>query len=141
MPTINLPDGHTAEIRDPADVRRGDVRAVAAAADKDMTMSGDGKQMQAAGAMLGTATMQDALMARFVKSWSLTGKDAPGFVEDGQSLPVSLEVVQDLPLRFYKPIAAPLVPVLAEIMGAGQEMNGQPDPLSVGRLSTSAPTD
>lgn len=134
MPTIELPDGHTAEIRDPADVRRGDVRAVAAAADKDMTLSGDGKQLQAAGAMLGTATMQDALMVRFVKSWTLTD-------DDGQPLPITLEVVQDLPLRYYTPIAAPLVPVLAEIMGAGQEMNGQPDPLSAARLSTSAPTD
>ena len=135
MPTIQLPDGHTAELRDPNDVRRGDARAVAAAADKDMKVTGDGKQMQAAGAMLGTATMQDALVARFVKSWTLTD-------DDGKPLPVTLEVVQDLPLRYYKPLAAPLIPVLVEIMGAGEEMtNGQPPPLSVKRLSQSASTD
>jgi hypothetical protein len=137
MPTIQLPDGHSAVIRDPADVRRGDARAVAAAADKDMTVTGDkdGQHLQAAGAMLGTATMQDALVARFVTSWTLTD-------DAGRPLPITLEVIQDLPLRYYKALAAPLVPVLAEIMGAGEEMaNGQPDPLSVARLSQSASTD
>lgn len=139
MPTIELPDGHTAEIRDPADVRRGDVRAVAAAADADMKVSGDAKQLQAAGMMLGTATMQDALMARFVRSWTLRTDGLNN--DEGEPLPVTLEVVQDLPLKYYKLIAAPLLPVLQEIMGVGQEMNGQPDPLSVARLSQSASTD
>lgn len=141
MPRIELPDGHWAELRDPADVRRGDVRAVAAAADRDMTLtgSGDGQRMEAAGAMLGTATMQDALMVRFVTSWSLTGREFGR--DDDEPLPVTLEVVQDLPLKLYKPIAAPLLGVLAEIMGGGGESNGQaPDPLSAAPSSSSAST-
>jgi hypothetical protein len=143
MPTIQLPDGHSAEIRAPTDVRRGDSRAVAAAGDKDLMVSGssDGKQLQAAGAMLGTATMQDAVVFRFLKSWTLTVKDADPDSDDEGPAPITLEVVQNLPLKFYNPIAAPLLPALQKIMGAGQEMNGDPDPLSVARLSPSASTD
>jgi hypothetical protein len=139
MPTIELPDGHSAEIRDPTDVRRGDVRAVAAAADKDMTLSGDQQggrtQMQAVGAMLGTATMQDTVVLRFVKSWTLTD-------DDGRPLPVTLDVIQDLPLRYYNPLAAATLPALVAIQGGDQQIaNGEPDPLSVARLSPSASTD
>jgi hypothetical protein len=136
---VELPGGHSAELRDPSDVRRGDVRAVAAAADKDMAVSGDGQQVQAAGVMLGTATMQDALVVRFVTSWTLRA-DGPGN-DEGEPLPVTLDVVQDLPLKYYKPLAAPLTGVLAEIMGVGdQAANGQPDPLSAARSSRSAST-
>lgn len=142
MPTIPLPDGHSAEIRDPADVRRGDVRAVAAAADKDMQVSGsqDGMQIQAGGMMLGTATMQDTVVFRFLRSWTLK-TDGPN-LDEGGPLPVTLDVIQDLPLRYYTPLASATRPALLEINGAGQQIaNGQPDPLSVARLSKSASTD
>lgn len=143
MPRIELPGGHHAIIRDPADVRRGDVRAVAKAADKDMSVSGNQQQMQAAGMMTATATMQDVVVHRFLRSWTLQAKDVDPEErpEDETPVPITLEVVQDLPLRFYNPLARPLIPALQEIQGMGQqEGNGEPDPLSVARLSTSAPT-
>jgi hypothetical protein len=143
MPRVDLPGGHHAIIRDPADVRRGDVRAVAAAADKDLSVSGNTQQLQAAGMMLGTATMQDVVVHRFLRSWTLLMKDVdPDRAEDERPAPITLEVIQDLPLRFYNAIAKPLIPALTEIQGmGGQESNGEPDPLSVARLSQSASTD
>lgn len=128
MPTIELPDGHTAELRDVGDLRRGDVRfALKAADDEGINLFGAGMGLS------GIGTLQDALIVRFVRRWSLTN-------DEGQPLEVSLAAVQDLPVKYHKPLAAVVTPALAEILGGG-EANGQaPSPLPAGPSSTSAPT-
>jgi hypothetical protein len=128
MPTIELPDGHTADLRDVGDLRRGDVRfALKAADDEGINLFGAGMGLS------GIGTLQDALIVRFVRRWSLTG-------DDGQPLEVSLASVQDLPVKYHKPLAAVVTPALAEILGGG-ETNGQaPSPLPAGPSSTSAST-
>lgn len=128
MPTIQLPDGHTADLRDIADLRRGDVRfALKAADDEGINLFGAGMGLS------GIGTLQDALIVRFVRRWDLTD-------EQGQPLEVSLASVQDLPVRYHKVLAAVVTPALQEILGGG-EANGQaPDPLSAGPSSRSAST-
>jgi len=128
MPTIELPDGHTADLRDVGDLRRGDVRfALKAADDEGINLFGAGMGLS------GIGTLQDALIVRFVRRWSLTN-------EDGSPLEVSLASVQDLPVKYHKPLAAVVTPALAEILGGG-ETNGQTSsPLPEAPSSTSAST-
>lgn len=128
MPKVELPDGHSAELRDVADLRRGDVRfALKAADDEGINLFGAGMGLS------GIGTLQDALIVRFVRRWDLTD-------DDGKPLEVSLATVQDLPVKYHKPLAAVVTPALAEILGGG-ETNGQaPSPLPAGPSSTSAPT-
>lgn len=128
MPTIDLPDGHSAELRDIGDLRRGDVRfALKAADDEGINLFGAGMGLS------GIGTLQDALIVRFVRSWSLK-------TDAGEPLAVSLASVQDLPVKYHKPLAAVVTPALAEILGGG-EANGQAQPPLTGATSsTSAPT-
>src|SRR6266487_4436545 len=103
MPTIDLPDGHTADLRDVGDLRRGDVRfALKAADDEGINLFGAGMGLS------GIGTLQDALIVRFVRRWDLTN-------DDGEPLEVSLASVQDLPVKYHKPLAAVVTPALAEI--------------------------
>lgn len=134
MPTINLPDGHSAVLRDD-EVRRSDARFVARAADHELQVTGDQKtqRVEAAGTLMVTATMQDAIIARFVSSWTLTDPS-------GQPLPITLETVQDLPMRYFKPLAMALRSQLLEVQMGVEEEDGQLDPTSAERLSRSAPT-
>ncbi len=128
MVTIELPDGHSADLRDIGDLRRGDVRfALKAADDEGINLFGAGMGLS------GIGTLQDALIVRFVRRWDLTN-------EDGSPLEVTLASVQDLPVKYHKPLASVVTPALAEIISGG-EANGQaPSPLPAGPSSTSAPT-
>jgi len=128
LPTIDLPDGHTADLRDVGDLRRGDVRfALKAADDEGINLFGAGMGLS------GIGTLQDALIVRFVRRWSLTN-------EDGSPLEVSLASVQDLPVKYHKPLAAVVTPALAEILGGGEQNGQMATPLPAGPSSTSAST-
>lgn len=133
MATIQLPDGHTAELRDD-ELRRSDIRFVAEIMDRAMHITGNGDgEMQAHGVMVSTATTQDAIIARFLRSWTL--KTGGPNHDEGEPLPITLEVVQDLPLRYYRPLATATAPAFKEALGQGDaNANGAvPDPLSAGR--------
>jgi len=128
MPTIDLPDGHSADLRDVGDLRRGDVRfALKAADDEGINLFGAGMGLS------GIGTLQDALIVRFVRRWDLTN-------DAGEPLEVSLASVQDLPVKYHKPLAAVVTPALAEILGGGKQNGQSPTPLPGAPSSTSAPT-
>lgn len=128
MPKVELPDGHSADLRDIGDLRRGDVRfALKAADDEGINLFGAGMGLS------GIGTLQDALIVRFVRSWDLDD-------DDGNPLPVSLASVQDLPVKYHKPLAAVVTPALSEILGGGEQNGQAPSPLPAGPSSTSVPT-
>ena len=126
MPTIQLPDDNSAEVREVDDMRRGDVRAAFKLADLDGAASKDGNLgMDTVGAL------QDAVLVRFVVSWTLTNAD-------GNPLPITMKTVKGLKLRDYNPLAAAVAPVLTEVMSGQQET---PDPTPEDTSSKQAVTD
>lgn len=117
---VNLPDGHHAELRDITDLRRGDVRAAYRMADEsgiDLTKG------LGVGAL---AAIQDALIVRFVRSWTIAGPDGV--------LPVTMEAICDLPLSHYQPLANATQPAFAQVVNSGTI---EPDPKQ--DLSSSPP--
>ena len=126
MPTIKLSDDNSAEVREIEDMRRGDVRAAFKLADLDGATSATGQLgMDTVGAL------QDAVLVRFVVSWTLTN-------ENGNPLPITMKTVKELKLRDYNPLAAAVAPVLTEVMSGQQET---PDPTSEEPSSKSDDTD
>jgi hypothetical protein len=125
MPTINLPDGNTAEMRDADDLRRSDIRAALKAADAE------GINVLAGGmGLLAIATIQEALVWRFTRRWSLVNGDGT------TPLPITLETVRDLPLGVFNPLGAYVQPLLQTVLGGDA---GEPvDPTSAAPSSTPA---
>ena len=137
MPTIDLPDGHSADLRDPNDVRRSDVRAAMRAADAQGIDISGGLTLDAIGAL------EDGLLPRFIVSWTLTNAVAGSTNGDGTaSLPITAESLQDLPLSYYQPLEMAFAPALQatirQVTGGGQE---PVDPTSAAPSSKPAPTD
>jgi hypothetical protein len=126
MPRIELPDGHHAELRDPDDLRRADVRAAFRYADHE------GVNLMAGLGFDGVGALQDGLLLRFVRSWSLTNGDG------STPLEVTAEAIGELPLRYHRPLADAIAPALAEVMGTAQQ---PPDPTSAAPSSPPASTD
>lgn len=126
MPRVELPDGNWAELRDPDDVRRSDQRAALKSADAEGSINLLSNKF----GLDGMAAIQDALMVRFIRRWSLVNGDGE------TPLPVTLEAVQDLRMSYYQPLAAVVAPAIQQVMG-GEE---QKDPLSVEPSSASEPT-
>jgi hypothetical protein len=136
MPTIPLPDGHSAELRDPNDVRRSDVRAAMRSADASGVDLSGGLTLDAMGAL------EDGLLPRFIVSWTLTNAIAGSANGDGTApLPITAEALQDLPLSYYRPLEEAFAPALAatirQVTGGGQE---PVDPTSAAPSSKSVPT-
>ena len=125
MPTVELPDGHSAEMRDPGDLRRGDVRAAFKQVDAQGVNLMDGLGFD------GVAALQDALLLRFIRTWTLTNGDGVS------PLPVTADALQDLPLDVFAPLAAAIAPALARTLGGAET----PSPLSGAPSSTSERTD
>lgn len=124
MPTINLPDGNTAEMRDSDDLRRSDIRAALKAADAEgINVLGDGM------GLLAIATIQEALVWRFVRRWSLVNGDG------STPLPITLENVRELPLKTFRPLGDYVQPLLQTVLGGGDE---PVDPTSAAPSSTPA---
>lgn len=104
MPTIELPDGHTAEMREEDDLRRADERAIYKMADADgIDLTKPGMDMIGA--------LQDAMIVRFTRRWSLLNGDG------SSPLPVTLEAVKDLPLKFHRPLKTYINPLMQQIIG------------------------
>ena len=126
MPTIQLSGDNSAEVRDIEDMRRGDVRAAFKLADLDGAATKDGQLgMDTVGAL------QDAVLVRFVVSWTLLN-------DDGNPLPITMKTVKGLRLKDYNPLATAVAPVLTEVMSGQQET---PDPPPEAPSSTSDGTD
>ena len=126
MPTIQLPDDNSAEVRDIEDMRRGDVRAAFKLADLDGANAQNGQLgMDTVGAL------QDAVLVRFIVSWTLTN-------ENGNPLAITMKTIKELKLRDYNPLATAVAPVLTEVMSGQQET---PDPTSEAPSSTSDGSD
>jgi hypothetical protein len=125
MQKINLPDGHYAEMRENDDLRRGDVRAALRAADKESV-----NLMAEKFGLDAIASIQDSLIVRFLRHWSLQEKD----VEEGgseKSLPINVEVIQDLPLKYHQPLADVVAPLLQKVLGGGESQTAATkDPIS-----------
>ena len=127
MPEVQLSDGNVAEVRDVDDMTRGDVRAAFKLADLD------GASPQAGQLGMDTVgALQDALITRFVVSWTL--KDS-----GGRPLAVTMKSVKLLKLRDYKPLLAAVAPLLGEVMSGQQDAT--PDPTPAAPSSTSADTE
>jgi hypothetical protein len=128
MPRVDLPDGHHADVREVADLRRSDVRAALKAADaQGVNLIGGQFGLDGVGAV------QDGLLLQFIRSWTLTNGDG------SSPLPVTAESIQDLPLHYHRPLADAIAPALAEVLGGG---GARPvDPTSAARSSPSASTD
>lgn len=126
MPTIQLSDDNSAEVRDVEDMRRGDIRAAFKLADLDGAAAQNGQLgMDTVGAL------QDAILTRFVVSWTLLN-------ENGNPLPITMKTVKELKLRDYNPLAVAVAPVLTEVMSGQQET---PDPTPAGSSSKPDDTD
>jgi hypothetical protein len=116
MPRIELPGGHHAELRDPEDLRRGDVRAAMASADRQGVDVGGGMTLNAIGAI------EDGLLVRFITSWTLTNAVTGTGNGDGAApLPVTIESLQDLPLAYFQPLEAAIAPALGQVLREGQQ--------------------
>jgi hypothetical protein len=109
VPRIELPDGNYADLRELGDLRRADVRAALKSAD-----DGSINLMEQKFGLDSIAAIQDGLLVRFIRSWSLVNGDG------ASPLPVTLESVQELPLRYYQPLGAFVAPVLQEVMANGE---------------------
>lgn len=119
MPRVDLPDGHHAEIRDIADLRRGDVRAAYRMADESGINLLKGMGVDALGAL------QDAIVVRFVRRWTLTDKITKKADDaTGKPLPVSMATVANLPLGYYQPLADATGPAFAQVVN----QDAGPDP-------------
>lgn len=127
MPEVQLSNGNVAVVKDVEDMTRGDVRAAFKLADLDGATLNQGQLgMDAVGAL------QDAVLTRFVTSWTLTDGN-------GKTLPVNMKSVRALRLRDYNPLAEACAPHLAELMsGQAQEI---PDPTSEAASSQPDSTD
>jgi hypothetical protein len=126
MGRVELPDGHHAELREVEDLRRGDVRAALKAADAQGVNLAEGQF-----GLDGIGALQDGLLVRFIRSWTLTNGDGVS------PLPVTIDALQDLPLSVYQPLAAEIAPALAQVLGGGQTV----DPTSAAPSSPPANTD
>ena len=124
MPEVKLSQCNTAEVRDPDDMTRGDVRAAFKLADLDGAPVSNGQLgMDTVGAL------QDAVLVQFIVSWTLKN-------ENGNPLPIVMKTIKGLKLRDYKPLAAAVAPVLAEVIS-----NETPDPTSEEPSSPSDSTE
>lgn len=126
MPRVELGGGAWAEMRDLDDLRRADIRAVFKAADDDGV-----SLMTSSFPLAATSTMQEALVVRFVRRWSLCDGD-------GNPLPVTLDTVRDMPQRQYRPLGDYVQPALAELFG--EQAQEAASPSSTAPSSTSAST-
>jgi hypothetical protein len=122
---VPLPGGHWAEVRTVDGMKRADERAIYKAADADGVDFSEGFGFDSTGAL------QDAIIARMIRRWSLT--DA-----DGQPLPVTPEAVQDLPTPTHRPLKRATGPVLADLLSNLAE---SADPKSEPGSSTPPPGD
>jgi hypothetical protein len=126
MPEVKLSDGNVAAVRELEDMTRGDVRAAFKLADLDGANTGTGQLgMDTVGAL------QDAILVRFVETWTLTDKE-------GKPLAISMKTVKGLRLRDYNPLATAVAPVLAEVISGNSET---PDPTSEEPSSASDSTE
>ncbi len=106
MPRINLPDGQWADLRNPADLRRKDVKAALRLADAQGINLMDGQF-----GLSGIGAIQEGLLVQFITDWSLTNGD-------GQTpLPVSVDSLGELPVSTFNRLAAEIAPALQEVMG------------------------
>jgi hypothetical protein len=126
MPEVKLSDGNTAVVRELEDMTRGDVRGAFKLADLDGVNTGTGQLgMDTVGAL------QDAILVRFVESWTLTDKE-------GKPLAVTMKTIKGLKLKDYNPLATAVAPVLGEVISGSSET---PDPTSEELSSPSDDTD
>ncbi len=123
MATIHLPDGHSAELRDVGDLRRRDVKEALRVADAQ------GINLLEGLGLSGISAIQEGLLLRFIKSWSLTNGEGP--------LPVTIDSLQDLPLSYYRPLADAITPAMQQVLGEAQP---PVDPTSAAASSTPPPT-
>ena len=126
MPTIELSNGNSAEVRDPEDMRRGDVRAAFKLADLDGADTQSGTLgMNTVGAI------QDAILVRFIVSWTFRN-------EGDNPVPITMKTIKELRLRDYNPLALAVAPVLTEVMSGQQET---PNPTTEDSSSRSDDSD
>lgn len=111
-------------VREVDDMTRGDIRAAFRLADIDGAKIESGELgMDTVGAL------QDAVLVRFIESWT--------FVDGDRPMTINMKNVKNLRLRDYNPLAAAVQPVLGAVMTG----NATPDPTSVEPSSASDDSD